>query len=391
MANTRRWREEVRWKVLAWVGAWRALDKSTRWTIALGSLGFAACSLTVSGYFVFFYKGSGSGIESNLDVTLYTSTDEFLLGPILEKFETDTGLKVRVVGDTEATKTTGLVHRLIEESQRKEPRCDVWWSNEALGTVTLANSGILEPFASKQEALLGAAWPRHLRGEDRRWYGFAQRARVIAFNTNRVARPNAPKTLRDLTRAEWAGKVGIARPQFGTTRTHVSALVAMHGEEAVREWLAALQNNAVRVYDSNSAVVQGLSVGEIEVGLTDSDDVMSGQRNQWPVDMVFEAADKPGKVTGLPSLGSVVIPNTVGLVRGGPHPNEARRLMDYLLSAEVERALATSDSRNIPIRPALAKELGSLTVVDAAPASPEDCAKAMDAADALIAEFFPLK
>jgi iron(III) transport system substrate-binding protein len=49
-------------------------------------------------------------------------------------------------------------------------------------------------------------------------------------------------------------------------------------------------------------------------------------------------------------LGTLLIPNTVALIRGGPNPEEAKRLIDYLLSREVEQRLAFSDSMQIPVR-----------------------------------------
>lgn len=389
MVNGRRYKQDAAWKVKDALERWRALPKPTRWMVALVSLGVAALALGTSAYFVFLHKGGGHDVAATNEVVLYTSTDTHLLPPIVSAFEAHSGLKVRVVGDTEATKTTGLVERLVRE--KEAPVADVWWSNEALGTVTLAGAGVLEPFASREEGKLPGGWPEHLRADDRTWYGFAQRARVIAYNTNRVADANAPRTLRDLTNARWAGKVGIARPQFGTTRTQVAALVAMHGSAEVDAFLAALKANGVRVYDGNSSVVRALSDGEIEVGLTDTDDVFAAKANAWPVEMVFESLDKPKAVVkGLRSLGPVVIPNTVGLVRGSPHPIEARKLADFLLSAEVERLLAASDSRNMPIRPEIAKASGVPIVEQAAPATPEQCAASLADADRLIAQHFPL-
>ncbi|CAG1002422.1 Fe(3+)-binding periplasmic protein [Phycisphaerales bacterium] len=390
MANTRRWKQNTTWKFRDVLDQWRGLAQGTRLSIALGSLGIAAVCLGLS-WWVVFSPGSGpQDLTANTRVVLYTSTDAFLVTPIVKKFEEQTGLTVQVVGDTEATKTTGLVERLLAE--KAAPRCDVWWSNEASGTVMLAKAGVLAEYSSKEEAKFGAAWPRHLRAQDRTWYGFAQRARVIAYNTNRVTKQSAPKTLRELTRPEWSGRVGMARPQFGTTRTHIAALLVIHGPDATREWLAGMRGNGVKIFDGNSSVARALSVGEIAVGLMDTDDALSGKANAWPIDFNYEILDKPGtNIKGLPSLGPVVIPNTVGLIRGGPHPNEALRLANFLLSEEVERMLATSDSRNVPIREGLAKELKIDLIPNAAPATPEQCAQRLDEADRLIAEFFPLQ
>ena len=54
------------------------------------------------------------------EVIIYVSHDQDYSEPILNDFERDTGVRVRAVYDTESTKTTGLVNRLIEERPAKE-------------------------------------------------------------------------------------------------------------------------------------------------------------------------------------------------------------------------------------------------------------------------------
>jgi iron(III) transport system substrate-binding protein len=292
-------------------------------------------------------------------VVLYTSADEHLASEVVEAFEAQTGIRVRVLGDTEQTKTTGLVQRLLSEVDH--PRADVWWSSEALGTVKLSRAGVLGPYEAR--AVIDGGWPEGLRGRGGDWYGFAQRARVIAYNTDRVSAQDVPRTLRALTGARWRGRVGMARPQFGTTRSHMAAIAAAHGEEALGRWLSAMKENGLRIYDGNSTAVAALARGEIDVCLTDTDDVWAAQRNGWPVDLVYEQVDGPGEpVEGLGSLGALVMPNTVALVAGGPHREEAGRLIEFLLSERVESLIALSDSHNVPVRASLAEGLGAYAI-----------------------------
>jgi iron(III) transport system substrate-binding protein len=381
---------ELTWKWREGYERWRALPLRTRALTAAGLLALAVVSLTLTGW-LFLTKGSAAHDGTGAgQVVLYTSADAPIAAPVIAEFERLRGIKIAVVTDTEATKTTGLVQRLIAE--RGSPRADVWWSNEALGTVSLAEAGVLEPYASRSEGEIPGGWPRHLRATDRTWYGFAQRARVIAYNGNRITAQNAPTRLRDLTRAQYAGMVGMARPQFGTTRMHVAALVALHGVEPAREFLTALKDNGLKLYDGNSAVVRALAFGEIDVGLTDSDDVLAGRRNGWAVGMNYEAVDKAtaSRTPGLPSVGPVVVPNTVALVRSAPHPNEARQLVDFLLSAKVEQLLAEGDGGNVPIRADLAKTLSIEPIPDPAPVTASQMGQWLKQADKIIAEVFPL-
>ncbi|MCL4740613.1 MAG: extracellular solute-binding protein [Phycisphaerales bacterium] len=296
-------------------------------------------------------EGGGGGDAGGATVVLYSSADDFVLREMVEAFESETGVRVRLLGDTEATKTTGLVQRLL--SEKDSPRADVWWSSEPFGTIRLAREGLFEPATGVETGVQGG-WP--VVAKDGTWLGFASRARVIAYHTGRVGEDDAPRTLRELTDAKWRGRVGIARPEFGTTRGHFGALVEACGVEAFEAWLAAMKANGVRLYSGNASAVRGIADGEIDVCLTDTDDVWVAQRNGWPVGLVYEAPDEPGAtVEGLPSFGPLLMPNTVALVRGGPGSPAARTtLVEFLLSERGERILAESDSGNIPLRPGLA-------------------------------------
>ena len=311
-------------------------------------------------------------------VVLYTSADTYVVDAVAREFEAQTGISIDVVGDTEATKTTGLVQRLINERERT--RADVWWSSEALGTVMLVKRDLLAPFTPMD---LPSQWPPELKDPSSLWYGFAQRARVIAYDTRAVTSADVPRTLQELTSDTLKGLVGIARPQFGTTRSHVAAIVALRGEQAARDWLIALKANDVKIYDGNSAVVTAIAQGEIRFGLTDSDDVRAAQRNGWPVACVTETPSD-----GL-SAGAIVIPNTVAILKGAPNRQAAERLASFLLSADVERLLARSDSGNTPVRTSVAAEFPELAFSQVAPVTPMQVADAMDTADRLIAEILP--
>lgn len=298
-----------------------------------------------------------AGNGSTGRVTAYVSVDDAVALPILERFERDTGITVLFRGDTEATKTTGLVRKLF--SEQSSPRADVFWSSEVFGTIELARAGVLAPYAG--EAIRD--WPPSLRDAEGRWHAFALRARVIVFNSQRIQEKDAPRTLHDLLRDEFRGRIAMARPQFGTTRGHMGFLAASWGEDRLCNWLRGMKNQQVALLDGNSTVVRMVASGSYDVGLTDTDDVWAGQRNGWPVDLVYVRHDLPPEAGGQ-RIGPLLIPNTVALVAGGPHPDEGRRLVEFLLSPEVERMLAESDSHNIPIRADLAREFSAYAVPD---------------------------
>ncbi len=308
--------------------------------------------------------------RSRPSVTLYTSCDAPVATEVVAAFERETGIDVRLVTDTEATKTTGLIQRLIAERER--PVADVWWSNELLGTAQLASLGLLSPSPAPD---FGGQWPEHLRGPEGLWYGHALRTRVIAYRVHPGLDRDAdvPRSLAALTLPRYKGRVGMARPQFGTTRMHMAALVAMHGEPVVEAWLIALRDNGLRLLDGNAAVVQALARAEIDVGLTDSDDALVARDRQWPVEHRLEdpAAPLPEGASPLPASGAVIIPNTVAIMAKAPQRPLAEQLAAFLLSARCERLLADSDAKTISIRdgtplPAAAT-LDPASLIDAIP------------------------
>lgn len=314
--------------------------------------GLSACKRRESGG-----GGHGGGAGGSKELVVYCSADSVYAEPIFAAFTKKTGIAVKAVFDTEATKTTGLVNRLLTEHAGKA-RADVWWSSEPFGTIRLARAGALAPYtsAAAEEAMKPyGGWPRHLRGKEELWYGFGSRARVFVYNTKLLKAEGAPRTLAGLADAKFKGRVGIARPQFGTTRGHMAAVYAAAGESGLRGWLETLKANQVRLLDGNASVVRAVGTGEIHVGWTDTDDVIAGKREGWPVEMAFE---KRGETPGISrGFGTLLLPNTAALVRGGPNAAHAGTLIDYLLSPEAQRTLAKSDSANIPVDPALAKEL----------------------------------
>lgn len=278
-------------------------------------------------------------------VVVYCSVDETYARPILDRFEERTGIRVEAMFDSEAGKTTGLLNRLIAENRSGRPGADVFWSGELFGTMRLAESGILEAY---EPATPMAEIPARFRDPAGRWNAMAARARVLAFNPDKTPRDQVPKRWEDLARPNVAPNVAIANPLFGTTRGHVAAMFALWGPDRAQAFLRGLRDNEAIILDGNSATVRAVINGRARFAATDSDDVYAAQRAGATIDFV-----EPDLGDG----GTLLIPCSVGLVKKGPSSASAKSLVDYLVSGEVERLLAESESRNIPVRETLRKEL----------------------------------
>ncbi len=276
-------------------------------------------------------------------VVVYTSVDQVFAEALFARFQAETGIRVEAVFDSEAGKTTGLVQRLIREKQR--PRADVWLSSEVFGTLHLADEGVLVPGADPPDDI-PPAWT----ARDGTWRGFAARCRVLAFDPERVPPERRPRTWADCTPQRLGGPVAVANPQFGTTRGHVAALFAELGGAAATALLQELRDGDVLIADGNSQAVRLVESGQAVACWTDTDDVWVARRRGARLEVLYPKL--------APDAGPLWIPCSAGLVAGGPHPDTARRLLDYLAGSEVERALAESDSRNVPLRADLRQAVG---------------------------------
>lgn len=277
-------------------------------------------------------------------LVVYCSVDEGFARGVLDTFSTRTGIRLSVVFDSEAGKTTGLVNKIISEAAAGRPRADVFWSGELFNTIMLGRKGLLEPYDSP----VAADIPARFRDSQHRWTATAARARVLAFDPGKTKPEEVPTRWEDLAVPEVAKQTALANPLFGTTRGHVAAMFALWGSERGRVFLQALRDGGVLITDGNSAAVRAVAAGRAKLAATDTDDVWVAQRSGVPLDLVY-----PDMGDG----GTLLVPCSVAIVKGSDNLEAAGKLVDFLVSAEVERLLAKSDSRNIPVRDWLLAEL----------------------------------
>lgn len=271
-------------------------------------------------------------------VVIYTALDEVFSGPILKSFEQDTGIKVQMLTDTEASKTVGLATRLLAE--KDHPQADVFWNNEIGWTLVLKQQGILTPFSPASANDI----PARDRDPQDYWIGFAARARVILYNTNLLKDSEAPQSVFDLVKPEYKGKVAIARPIFGTTLTHAAAFFSMLGEADAKKLFMGLKANDCKIASGNMMAAKMVANGEIPLCLTDTDDANEMMLDKKPVKLIYP--DQAG-------MGTLVLPNSIGLIKGGPNPGNAKKLIEYIVSAQTEQRLAKLASAQMPLRPGL--------------------------------------
>lgn len=334
--------------------------KRSRWVFVVAAF-VAGCS-----------RKDSTQPTSSAEVVMYCSVDETYARDIVDQFSRRSGIRVSAIYDSEAGKTTGLVTRVMAEAGSGRPGADVFWSGELFGTMRLAYLDLLEPFDAPSAKDISTRF----RDEKKRWTANAARARVLAFDPSRTPLERVPKRWEDIAHPDIAPRVAIANPLFGTTRGHVAAMFALWGPEKGRSFLEQLRSGGSQILDGNSATVRAVMAGHADFAVTDSDDVWAARRSGATLEMTL-----PDMGDG----GTLLIPCSVAIVKGGPNPEAAKKLADFLVSAEVELLLGRSESRNIPVREKSRQDLGMEWPMETK-VSFEAIHQSLDASDAAVRE-----
>jgi iron(III) transport system substrate-binding protein len=288
------------------------------------------------------------------EVVVYSSVDEDIARPLCERFSQATQIEVKLVPDAEETKSTGLLNRLIAEKNR--PQADVFWSGDPVRAAVLKNKGLSASYFSPQARDL----PKETSDPQGQFTSFSARLRVIIYNRNLLAGKSPPTSVFDLANPSFRGSACLANPLFGTTSMHAAALFQVLGREKAQGFFRHLTENKVKMLSSNGEVRRRVAAGDFSIGLTDSDDANVALKDGAPIGFVLPDQD---------GIGTLLVPNTVVLIAGGPNPENAKRFIDSLLSAESEQWLAQSDAAQVPLRQGIplpksfSKPLGELRLM----------------------------
>ncbi len=256
------------------------------------------------------------------DLVIYSGREEALVGPLIERFEEETGIDVAV----RYANSAELAATLAEEGGNSP--ADVFWAQDpgALGAV--AEEGLLGPLPESVLALV----PERFHDDAGRWTGVSGRVRVIAYNTDAVSEDDVPDRIDDVADPRWRGKIGIAPPN-ASFQAFVSAMRLSRGDEATREWLDAVKENEPRFYENNIAILEALAEGEIEIGLVNHYylSLIKAENPDAPVANHFLA---PGDDGALISVAGA------GVIEGADKQADAERFVEFLLSEDGQRFYA---------------------------------------------------
>jgi iron(III) transport system substrate-binding protein len=256
-------------------------------------------------------------------LTIYSGRSEPLVGPIIERFATETGIEVRV----NYAGTSELAATILEEGDASP--ADVYFSQDggALGALAAEDRLAVLP-----DDILARVDER-FRSPDGQWVGISGRARVVAYDSRVLSEADLPESILDFTDPAWKGRIGWA-PSNASLQTFVTALRVLEGEEAARAWLEGIQANAPRVYEGNSQALEGVAAGEIEVAFINHYyllEALAQQGDDYPVRNRFLPGGDPGSLV---NVAGAAILTTAG------NPDAAEAFLEFLLTEESQAYFA---------------------------------------------------
>ena len=262
--------------------------------------------------------GGSSGDESKGSVTIYSGRTQNLIEPILNRFEEETGIEVKVRYGQSAD-----LALLIDEEGGQTP-ADLFISQSPGSVGYLDAKGRLGKLPDSVLELV----PAGLHASDGSWVGLSGRKRVLAFSS-KLNESTLPTTVFDLTKSEWKGRIGIA-PSNASFQDFVTAMRNAKGDDVTKQWLQGIAANDAFIFANNNAIVAAIDRGEIDVGLV----------NHY---YLFQAlAENPSFKAknhdfAPDDLGSLLIVSAAAVIRDSKHSDEASQLARFLLTEEAQR------------------------------------------------------
>lgn len=252
-------------------------------------------------------------------ITLYSGRSKSLVDPIIQQFEKETGIEVKV----SYANTTQLAAKLLTEG-KKSP-ASLFWAQDAgaLGAVSAEKL-----FEKLPKSILNKV-PKTFRHADGYWIATSGRARVLAYSPERVKMEALPESVFDLTQPKWRGKVGWA-PLNASFQAFVTAMRAQVGEERAEKWLRDMKANGAKVYPKNTPIIEALAAGEIDLGLPNHYYLFRFKKrdSKYPVEQTFFKAKDAGNLVNVAGI---------GLLKSSDNKETALKFIEFLLSAKAQQ------------------------------------------------------
>ncbi|MEI5583462.1 MULTISPECIES: iron ABC transporter substrate-binding protein [unclassified Agromyces] len=253
-------------------------------------------------------------------LTVYVGRDEELVGPLIERFEEESGIDV----EARYAATPELTALLLEEGEQTPAQ--VFLSQDAGALGALTDAGL----AAEIPAELADLIPEGFTSQDGSWIGVTGRARVIAYDGEQLAEDDVPDTVDALTGEEWAGQVAFA-PGNASFQSFITALRVLEGEDAAAEWVEGIAANDPELTENNLASLDLVNNGQVQLGLIN--------HYYWFRQAAEVGADEMrAQLKFLPGdPGGIVNVTGAAILEGAADDPDARAFVEFLVSEEAQR------------------------------------------------------
>ncbi|WP_368922576.1 extracellular solute-binding protein [Comamonas aquatica] len=271
-------------------------------------------------------------------VTVYSARIEALLKPTLDEYTKQTGVKINLLTDSGGS----LTERLAAEGASSP--ADVLITVDVGNLWNVAERGLLQKVDSP---LLNANVPANFRDPGNRWWGLSERSRTIFYAADRV-KPEQLSTYEDLADPKWKGKLCLRTSKQAYTQSLVAMLIAKHGveksEAIVKGWV---NNLAGDVFTNDTSLLKAIAAGQCDVVIANTyyfGRILANEPDFNKQVKLFWA--NQGKNEG----GAHVNVSGAGVTKHAKNPEGARKLLEWLSSANVQTAY-THGTYESPINP----------------------------------------
>jgi iron(III) transport system substrate-binding protein len=273
------------------------------------------------------------------EVVVYSARNEQLIRPLFDAYTARTGVAIRFITDKEGP----LLARLQAEGANTPA--------DLLVTVDAGNlwqAGEVGVLAAIDSPALRANIPAQLRDPGDRWFGLSIRARPLVYSTERVKAEDLV-SYEDLADPKWRGRLCLRTSKKVYNQSLVAMMIARLGEaetaRVVGGWVA---NLATEPFANDNQVMEAIDAGKCDVGIVNT---------YYYGRLVKERPDLKVAIAWPNQASSGVHVNIsgAGVTRHAKHPDEARRLLEWLSSAEAQ-GLFASLNLEYPANPAIAPD-----------------------------------
>ncbi|CAO3444336.1 Fe(3+) ABC transporter substrate-binding protein [Azospirillum largimobile] len=277
------------------------------------------------------------------EVNVYNSRHYNTDRVIYETFTKSTGIKVNIIEGNHDE----LIQRM--KSEGASSPADLFITVDAGRLAAAAKEGLLAPVASP--TLDAIKVPSNLRDPNGAWWGLSSRARIVVYARDRV-KPEQIKNYEDLAKPEWKGRVLTRSGTHPYSLALTASIIEAQGEEKTEEWVKGLVANLARPpQGGDTDQIRAVAVGEGDVAIANTYYVGKLITSAKQEDR--EVASKIGVIfPNQDNRGTHVNLSGAGVVKTSKNQDNARKLLEYLLSPEAQRLFADGNME-YPVNPAV--------------------------------------